>query len=374
MKKQVLFLIESLGGGGAEHVLVNLLRYIDKSKYNITIQTIVDTGVYKEKIQALGCCYKTLVSSKNGLIGYKIRYWLIYKIMPVSFIYKFFIAHNYDVEIAFIEGFCTRILSYSHNKKMAWVHCDLMASAWTLKQGIYKSLEEEKKVYRTYNKVVGVSNTVSNIMRNYYGLKNVVTLYNPIDVEQIKKESQDICPIKVVDGVFTLISIGRLVNDKGYDELIRIVDKLINKDKLKLRCYLLGEGPLRKQLEDMIVDFHLEDKVILTGFLNNPYTLLAKMDLFVCSSKSEGYSLVVAEAMILNIPVVSMNVSGPAELLGCNKYGILCNNYDELYWTIKQIVENPKKLKDLRERNRNSFFEISSTIKRIEQEIDGCIK
>ena len=129
---KLLFLIESLSGGGAEKVLSVLLKHIDKTKFDITLCTIVDTGVYTEEVRkyvkytsVLGNpCKKSLL----GKILYKILYLFIYRILPCQLIYSLFIPKGNDIEIAFVEGFCTKILSYSTNKKakkIAWVHTDL---------------------------------------------------------------------------------------------------------------------------------------------------------------------------------------------------------------------------------------------------------
>ena len=83
--------------------------------------------------------------------------------------------------------------------------------------------------------------------------------------------------------------------------------------------------------------------IIVGGFKKNPYKYLKKADCFVCSSRSEGFSLVIAEAMMLGIPVISTYCSGPNELLEEGKYGLLVdNNEEDLYRGIKSIIEDEK--------------------------------
>ena len=187
MKKlKLLFLIESLSGGGAEKVLSVLLKHIDKTKFDITLCTIVDTGIYAEEVKKY-IKYTSVLGNpqKKSYIGkilYKIFYQLIYKILPTKLIYNLFIPKDNDIEVAFIEGFCTKLLSHSTNKrakKIAWVHIDLQKFPWI--KDIYKNFKQEKISYSKYDQIVGVSNTVVSSVKKRYGLNNVITLYNPIE-------------------------------------------------------------------------------------------------------------------------------------------------------------------------------------------------
>ena len=94
---------------------------------------------------------------------------------------------------------------------------------------------------------------------------------------------------------------------------------------------------------------------------------MENMDLFVCSSRSEGYSLVIAEALTLGLPVISMNCSGPNELLDNNKYGTLCYSYEELYHSIKSAITDKDYYQDLKDNaaKRKNFFEINTTMRQI---------
>ena len=85
--------------------------------------------------------------------------------------------------------------------------------------------------------------------------------------------------------------------------------------------------------------------VSLPGFVKNPYAQLASADLFVCSSRAEGFSLVIAEAMALGTPVLSTYCSGPNELLEEGKYGILVKNSEEaLFDELSHIIATPSEL------------------------------
>ena len=310
---RILFFIESLSGGGAEKVLVTLLKHLDYSKYEVTLMPLVDTGILREDIDKSKLHYVPAISEAKNTwqrVWNKIKYKLIYHYIPCRFVNRWIIPQKgIDVYIAFTEGFATKLLSYTPNKKIAWVHIDLKSYPWTQNANIYNNTDEEMIAYRKYDHIICVSKSVEQVMREHYGLSQTTTIYNPIDTEDILQKA--IQPIdNDIPSSFNIVSVGRLVLQKGYDRLIPIVGKLKREGK-DVRLFLLGEGAERKHLESIIEKEGLQEAVHLLGFQRNPYALLSKMDLFVCSSRAEGYSLVIAEAMTLGLPVVSTDCAGP---------------------------------------------------------------
>lgn len=367
MKKHILFFIESLSSGGAEKVLVTLLKYLDYSKYEVTLMPLVDTGILREDIDKSRIHYFPVISETKNTwqrIWSKIKYKLIYHYLPCKMANRWIIPQKgIDVHIAFTEGFATKLLSYTPNKKIAWVHADLKTDPWTLNSNMYKSLEEERTSYSRYDKVVCVSKSVEQVMREHYGLSQTTTIYNPIDTEDILLKASQ--PIDInIPSSFNIVSVGRLVPQKGYDRLISIVGKLRREGK-NIQLFLIGEGGERKNLEKIIEKEGLQDVVHLMGFQKNPYALMSKMDLFVCSSRAEGYSLVIAEAMILGLPVVSTNCAGPNELLDHVKYGLLVDNDAAcLCEGISTIINDSRLREDLKQKSkeRSHTFGVKETL------------
>ena len=368
--KNILFFIESLSGGGAEKVLVTLLNHLHYSKYHITLLTLVDTGILKKDIDLTKITYHTVIKQSNNPIlklWYKVKYKLVYHYLSSDIVNKWIIPQKgIDTYIAFTEGYCTKILANVPKPHYTWVHCDLKSLPWTINERIYKNQQEEKLVYAKYDKVICVSNSVKNIMEKEYGIKNVETIYNPIDTKTIIDKSNKNNDIPI-NNCFNLISIGRLVRAKGYDRLIPIISKLVN-EGINVHLYLLGTGNELINLENLILKEKMNNHIHLMGFLENPYSFMKKMDLFVCSSRSEGYSLVIAEALTLGLPVISMNCSGPNELLDNNKYGRLCDSYEELYKAIKSAITDKSYYQDLKEKaaKRKDYFNINTTMQQID--------
>lgn len=344
-RKNILFLIESLGGGGAEKVLSTIMKYINRERFNITVCVISGGGVYEKNIAESVCVHRVLKSATSyrglGKVWYQIKYHLIYHWLPMPFVYNLFIPHGNDVEIAFVEGFATKILSCSTNskaKKIAWVHCDLRSQPWPIQQGIYKDKAEEADAYRRFQKVVCVSQQVEQVMKKHYGLSNTTTIYNPLDGEEIMHLSKQECPFRVDVAKFNIISVGRVECVKGYDELIPIIRNIREEGK-DVHLWIVGEGSQAQMLKSLVEEMGMGKHVSFTGFIKNPYSLMSQMDLFVCSSRAEGFSLVIAEAMILGIPIVSMNCAGPRELIQRCGVGCLCDSYEDLEQVILKRVD-----------------------------------
>jgi glycosyltransferase involved in cell wall biosynthesis len=371
--KKMLFFIESLAGGGAEKVLTELVYHLDKNKYDITVATVVDLGVYKEEVKKQ-CKYFSFLSDpteSNSIIEkilYKFKYKLIYK-LPAAWVYKMFIKGSYDMEIGFVEGFATKVISKSTNRKsrkLAWVHVDPIN--WSYADQYYTSLQDQVKSYKSFSKVVCVSESVKEAFgQKFYRDENMIVKYNPVDSKTIVKKSSEECELNK-SGKFLLGSIGRLTHEKGYDRLLKVINKLKD-DGLDFELWILGEGMKRQDLEQYILDNHLSDSVKLLGFQKNPYKYIKHCDLFISSSRAEGFSLAIAEAMILGLPIISTDCAGPNELLEYGKYGMLTENDEEsLYVGLKSLISNNTLLMEYRDKSleRKQIFDIEIAVREIE--------
>lgn len=341
MKKHIFFLIESLSGGGAEKVLTVLLKHIDKTRFDVTLCTVVETGVYMDEVKKYVSCTSILGNPNRktflGNAWYRFKYQCVYNWLPLKWVYRLFVPQGNDVEVAFVEGFATKLMAASTNKKakkLAWVHTDLINNHWI--ESIYQNITEERLSYQKYDQIIGVSKQVTNSVQKLYHLKNVITCYNPIESDVILKWAGENLSLPSKKESLRLVSVGRFVPQKAFDRLLRVVNRLY-KEGFSLELWLLGDGEQRPLLEQYIRDKNLEAIVTLWGFQTNPYPYLQQSDLFVCSSVSEGYSTAVTEALIIGLPVVTTACSGMDELLDNGTYGIITTN-DEgaLYEGVKR--------------------------------------
>ena len=371
----MLFVIESLAGGGAEKVLSVFIKHFNYIKYEVTVCTVVDEGIYCEDVRKQVTHYKPIISYKGSSLSRlwnRIKYKLVYSYLPLSYVYKWYVPQGNDIEVAFCEGYVTKLLSFanSKSKKIAWVHTDLRDNPWPIKLGIYQDMEEERKAYLNFHRIVCVSQSARRSFIYLYGLEDkVITIYNPIDVNDIRsKVGQKKCEKRVI----RLISVGRLVAQKGFDRLLKVVKRLYD-NGYSLHLLIFGEGDERETLEKYVESHDMQSYVALPGFSENPYQEMSESDLFVCSSRAEGFSLVIAEAMVLGIPVVSTYCSGPNELLQEGKFGMLVENSEEgLYAGLVNALNDMEPMrnyaKDAREQIQD--FIPSQIINQIESLMD----
>lgn len=368
MKKKVLITMPNLRGGGAEKVLIDILNKIDYNKFEITLFLIENIG---ERLVDLNpnvkLKYATNISD-NRVIRY-IQWKIIYNFLKINpkLFYKTKIKDKYDVEIAFMEGWATKLISYSSNiysKKIAWVHCDISKKHWT--SHMFKDKEEES-CYKKFNEIIFVSNyTKQSFEKKFKQIKTLKkVIHNPIIIEDIEIRSNE---TKVCYNEFTIVSVGRLTKIKGYERLIKVHASLVNLYPHKL--IIIGDGNERINLENLIKNLKVENTVELKGFVKNPYPYIKSADLFVSSSISEGYPLVVCESLVLGTPILSTDTIGPREILEEGKYGILCENSEEgIKNSIEQILKDPSQLNNyiIKSKTRKNQFNYEKNINKIEE-------
>lgn len=344
-KQKVLFFIESLAGGGAEKVLSTLVKHIDQTRYDVTVCAISGGGKYEKEV-ADSVKYVSILKDPSSYTGigklwYVLKYKCIYEWLPMWLVYRLFVPKDYDVEVAFVEGFATKLLAASSNKKakkVVWVHCDLKEFPWPVNTGVFKSLEEEKVAYSKYDEVAVVSEASKNHFVEIYGLADHTRcIYNPIDRKAIGQLAS-LGQRDLDDRRFRFGSVGRLTEAKGYDRLVEVCARLM-REGLDFELWIVGEGSDRTLLEMQVKECGLTDNVKFLGFQKNPYQYLNQCDCFVCSSRTEGYSLVIAEAMCVGLPVISTRCAGPEEILDGGKYGVIVeNSTDGLYEGMKRVL------------------------------------
>ena len=375
--KKILIFVDSLNEGGVTKVLLDLLENINREKYDITVMTLYNQGVYISEVKQYArytYCFNIPNFNDHSLKAELYRkYWGGMLRLPESFMYKCFVKEKYDIEIAFMHGWSTKVISGSNNKKskkIAWVHVDLVT--WNRVDGVFKNLEHHKKAYSKFNEVICVSQTVKEGIEKKYNVKNARVLYNPINREKILKLSKEKIDDINLSNKFKLISVGRLSEQKGYDRLLRVFKKLKN-DVIDIELILVGNGDKYNELNKYIVENKLEKDVTLLGFKENPYKYVRASDLFVCSSISEGFSLVIGEAMAVGVPVVSVDCPGPNEILDYGKYGKLVNNSEEdLYNGIKEMINDRVLYEKYNNKSneRGKMFSISCFANKLETNLD----
>lgn len=313
---RILFFADNLTEGGAEKVLRTLVNNMNQEKFEITVHTVEKGDA--EGLLKPGIRYRAINRCRTAWGKKLFSYW-IRLCAELKWLYPLYIKDDYDIEVAYLECGPTKILAGSTNqkaKKIAWVHCDL-----ALKEGVAAQAGKLKKYYNQYDKVVCVSRNVRDSFGEMFGASpESVVLYNINDEEDILTKAEAFT-VEKKEGT-NLLAVGRLARQKGFDRLLDACE-LLKKEGHLFHLRILGEGGERQALEQQIRQNGLEDYVSLEGFQGNPYPYMKAADMIVCSSRYEGLSTVVTEALILGKPVVTTPCTGVGELLGDSKYGLI---------------------------------------------------
>lgn len=366
--KKILFLIHDLGHGGAEKVLVNLVNNMDHTQFDITVMTLFDEGVNRQFLSpkvTYKSCFKHMIRGNSKLM----------KLLTPRQLHDWLIKDCYDVEIAYLEGPCARIISGCSDpatKKVGWIHIEQRSQKRAAAS--FRSYREAMDCYNALDKIVCVSRTVrEDFLRLLPVKREPIVLYNTNESEKILTSSRG----KLEAGIFlpeelNLVGVGKLLENKGFHRLIPMVKRLRDAG-LPVHLYILGVGPAQAQLEKLARENGVSDHVTLLGYQTNPYKYVAGADLFVCASFAEGFSTAATEALIVGTPVCTVEVSGMKEMLGeDNEWGIVTENDDEaLYRGIKRLLDDPVLLASYKEKaaQRGKTFSTENTVRAVEEMI-----
>ncbi len=339
-KIKVLFCIHTLSGGGAEKLLIDILKNIDYDNYYVDLLVLSDEGgVYFNKIPS------------------EVKWFTLDHTDYHS---------SYDIEIAFLEGLATKFIAKrnSNAKKIAWVHTDLFNHHCS--KAFFKNRKEEITCYQLIDQIIFVSNDAKlQFMKLYPTISTPQkVIYNLIDRQEIRKKAS---LFNVTKCKLTLCCVGRLVEPKGYLRLIPIIKRLIQ-DHLLFEVWILGNGGQMQDIISLINNLNLSDIIHLKGFQANPYPYIKSADIYVCSSYSEGFSLTTAEALCLNKPIVATNCTGPRELLEDGKYGMIVEQDEEsIYQGLKDMLSDEKlRIHYSKKANRRSgIFDVKGSMSQI---------
>lgn len=364
---KVLFFLPTLGNGGAEKVLVNLVNNMDAQVFDITVKTLFDEGENRERLASHVQYTWCMKKAHKGLVQ-------LMKCASPKLLHRVFINEDYDLEISYLEGVTTRIVSGCQNpktKKIAWVHTEFASEAFAAH--VYRNFQETVRCYERFDMVVCVSEQVRRRFCTLleFSSEKTVVQYNTNESDVIRmlaKEPVTDCIFR--ENEFKIIAVGKIIPNKGFDRLARVLKKLLE-DGLHPHIYIVGEGEQKEKIESYLTDEGINEHFTFVGYKKNPYPYVRMCDLFVCSSYREGFSTAATEALIVGTPVLTVDVSGMKELLGKNgEYGIIVpNDDDSLYNRIKDYIMNQEAQRIYKKlaQERGNQFNTSVTVTQTER-------
>jgi len=320
--KRLLFVIHSLGYGGAERSLVNLLNELPRDKYQADVLLFQNRGDFREQLPAWVRLLETPVKLQRlyapvrlgaGFSMRKLAGTCCAKLVrrtrkkQRSFRWQKFYKQaidrldgHYDVAAAYVGS---EIMFYvrdkvSADRKLVWVHNDYRAAGY--------SREDEYPYLADMDAIVSVSDECAEILRQEFPefQNRVHCVQNITSSAVVRSQSVQFEPEEFSGRPVNILSVGRLSKQKGFDMAVQAA-VLLREKGLRFCWFVIGEGELRSDLERQIRDAGVEDCFVLLGARSNPYPYLRNCSVFVQPSRFEGKSVVLDEAKILGKPIVS---------------------------------------------------------------------
>lgn len=374
MKKNILFIEEGLGVGGAEKSLLTILENIDYKKYNVDLFLFRHSGTFMnlipKEVNLLNEDMDFKIFNSNRKIA-PIRFLLKgrFKKSFNALIYLIKAAYSniilkkqyigwdnispifskinkeYDVSISFLERktFYFNVDKVNSLKKIGFIHIDY--------NKIQYDYNLDNKYFKYFNNIATVSNHCKEVLINLFPQykEKFIVIKNMISVNIIKEMSKEKVDFKKSNNETIIVTVGRLTYQKGIDNAIIICKDLISKG-YKIKWLVIGKGEDKEKLEELIKKYNLENKFILKGVKTNPYKYIKNCDIYVQPSRFEGYGITIAEAKALNKPIVASNIPEFKEQLINNKTGLIASSNDEFVKNIIKLIEN-KEIKYTLKRN-----------------------
>jgi glycosyltransferase involved in cell wall biosynthesis len=350
MKQKLLFIIPSLDSGGGEKSLINLLNTLDYTKYEVELMLFKKRGLFlnllPNQVVVNEISGEYIHFSKNSLASvvyflgrfkFKSAFNRIVFTLKNQFIKNNAIAEQsswknkqnsipnsnqiYDVAVAFLEKSSIYYLIDKVNakKKIGWIHTNYSSSGLDSKF--------DANYFSQLNYLVTVSpeckqSLIDNFPKLATKIKVIHNIVSAKTVQELADEILNDSSYKSDEN--TIITVARLSQEKGIDIAINACKELV-KTNPNVSWYVIGEGNQRSNLEQLIIDFNLQNNFFLLGVKANPYPYIKQATIYVQPSRYEGKSIAIDEAKILGKPIVVTNFTTAKDQINHSINGIISN-------------------------------------------------
>lgn len=348
--------------GGIEKALTTLLRAFDLAQNDVTLVLYDDKGVLFKELptQNLKIFYTSSIDAtsmlKDDLRHFRIievvkGLWnrLLLRLDPywytrIKYHYrlirrKLVFSGHFDCAISFTSDYSdmAMVCSVNADKRVAFVHADATKGK--------RAARVNDWLFRRMDKVYAVSEKAKELFLQVHPKceKAADILHNLLLPEDILAKAEIPVNDWQQDGTVSLCTVGRLSSEKG-QQIVPQIAAGLRTAGYRFRWYLVGDGPLRPQLEKDIASLGLEDCVVLLGAKQNPYPYIKYCDIYVQPSVTEAYCITVAEARILCKPIVVTDVPGIREQITNGENGLIVDimNPEAMTEGIKTLLDDPQ--------------------------------
>ena len=379
MKKDILLVINTLGRAGAETALVALIKRLDKEKYNIYLYVCLGQGELirdiPDYVTILNKDYdESSVLTADGKRRLKERVcqmlftrWAAFRNIPyiISNAVHNLMEHrkvgadkllwsvvadvgaacagdrHYDLAIAYIEGASAYFVDryVKADKKAGFIHVDYGMAGY--------SRRLDRECYDRFDKIFTVSDEVKDSFLKVYPEceEKTEVFHNLIDIDSVKVKAEMFVPDDITSDSqqMKILTVCRLTRQKALEVSIGAM-KILKDKGINAVWYVVGDGPERKKLSDLIIQYDVADRFILLGNRDNPYPYYKACDIYVHATKYEGKSIAIQEAQIIGLPIIASDCSGNREQIMDGVDGILCEFSGEgVAHAITDMMQNRQK-------------------------------
>ena len=328
-RKRILFLAPSMRGGGSERVLTILIRHIDRNRFLPILGLLRKEGPFVSKLPE--------DVEVRDLLAKRTRYsfWKIIKLIRET---------QPDLVFSTLGhlNIAVMLVKCAIPSGIRFIARESNIPSINLKESPFPHILPflYRRFYPEFEKVICQSSEMREDLVKHFGLSwdKVVLVHNPVDTEAIQLYAKDGRCLLSKNG-YNILAAGKLMYQKGFDLLLRSIPKVGN-DNVHLT--ILGDGPEENHLKALCDELGLNDVVTFAGFVDNPYRYMAQADLFVLSSRFEGFPNVVLEAMACGTPVVAFECPGDIGVIiedGVNGWKVEAENISALGDTIEEALK-----------------------------------
>ncbi len=282
--KKLLFFTPSFGNGGSERVIYHLLNKLNKSKYNFVVIAHKKEGWYLDKLNSDLKIY--------DLKGNRNKIKVLFEIYRILRIEKPEIVFSTTTALNSLMGFIFPLIF----KRIKFISRESIVLSHSRNIKSKKYLKTLLKIsQKNVDLIIAQSEDMQiDMIKNFKSpKKKVIKINNPIDIEKIDIELNKQESTEFERDKKSILCVGRLTYQKGYDLLIEAM-KFVDNQRIKL--YIMGQGELEQELKELVYKYKLEEKVFFLGARTNPYIYMKNADLFILSSRYEGFPNVLLEA------------------------------------------------------------------------------
>jgi glycosyltransferase involved in cell wall biosynthesis len=316
-------------GGELYDQLTSMVKVVEIFKNCHHTIGIVKEGLIEKNIKkATSAVYSVLL---NRFHMDPVKAWYTTTEYLDAFTEEYDYAFSYGAPVSFSVIFVDRLIQAK--RKFVWIHNDV--------NQISLDIQKYSSIFKNYERIVCVSKKAkeSFLMLLPEYAKRTTVFYNILDRDEILKKSE--CyEYPDIFGGSKILTVGRICNEKGQDIIPSVTKRLIS-NGYNVKWFCVGDGDDRAQIEQKIVDLDIESRVILLGNQQNPYPYFKMADIYVQTSRHEGFGITLSEAKLFHLPIITTDFAGAKEQITDGETGFIVPfDEDLIYEKITVLLEN----------------------------------